>query len=219
MAGLLFTTSGDRFTATHAKKGAKHYRYYGTTTDQPTRLPAREVEQVVILGVMAFLRDEEKILSLVQDRKAARVVEVLALAKAAAGRIEQANASVREAVQDVRIGDVGLTIKLRKELLELEEDISFSIPAQLKRCGMAMRLVVKPQGRAEQLADQKLVALVAKGQDWFKRLASGRASSPKEIAAQESCSPAYATRLIWLAFLAPDIVEKIGGGGGSSRRS
>ena len=34
-------------------------------------------------------------------------------------------------------------------------------------------------------------------------------ASPKQIAEQEGCGPSYVSRLIWLAFLAPDIVEKI----------
>ena len=45
-----------------------------------------------------------------------------------------------------------------------------------------------------------------------KRLATGRSASPKLIAGQEGCTPPYVIRLIRLAFLAPDIVEKISRG-------
>ena len=96
--------------------------------------------------------------------------------------------------------------------IHVDEDLSFTVSVQLKRCGMAMWLIVRPQRSEAQPVDKKLVTVISKGQDWFKRLAAGKAESPKDIAEQERCTAPYVIRLIWLAFLAPDIVEKIGRG-------
>ncbi|OYY61514.1 MAG: hypothetical protein B7Y51_10010 [Burkholderiales bacterium 28-67-8] len=48
-----------------------------------------------------------------------------------------------------------------------------AVPVQLKRCGMAVRLVVRAAGSPIDLAvDGGLVALIGKARDWFDRLRS-----------------------------------------------
>ncbi|MDO9314893.1 MAG: hypothetical protein Q7T97_10155 [Burkholderiaceae bacterium] len=92
-----------------------------------------------------------------------------------------------------------------------EADHLKSVPVQLKRCGMAVRLIVGPAGEsATRGTDAKLVALISKAPDWFERLSSGRCDSVQAIAQQEQiASSSYVTRVIYLAFLAPDLVQRI----------
>lgn len=93
-----------------------------------------------------------------------------------------------------------------------DEDLHMvEVPVQLKRCGMAVRLIVRPEGEsAARGVDAKLVALIAKAHDWFERLSSGRCDSVQAIAQQEQIATvAYVMRVIHLAFLAPDIVQAI----------
>ncbi|MDL2336885.1 MAG: hypothetical protein QFE16_03500 [Pseudomonadota bacterium] len=54
-------------------------------------------------------------------------------------------------------------------------------------------------------------ALIAKAQDWFERLSSGRGEAVQSIANKEQITGSYLTRVIYLAFLAPDIVQRIAG--------
>ena len=54
-----------------------------------------------------------------------------------------------------------------------------------------------------------LLNAVARGHQWFKELASGRAASVREIAKREGVYDSYVKRLIPLAFLAPEIVRRI----------
>lgn len=83
-------------------------------------------------------------------------------------------------------------------------------PAQLKRCGMAMRLVLPSTGQQPRRgADPKLVGLLTKAHDWFERLRLGQCDSVQEIAREEQVTGSYVARVIQLAFLAPDIVQKI----------
>ena len=153
------------------------------------------------------MRDEARLLGALGERPSAVIAQALARAKACADG-DMGRGALSAVIEEVQISDVGLAIKVRPEALG--EQVSFSIPAQLRRCGMAMRLVVAPQGaHPTRPADRKLVALIAKGQDWFKRLANGQAGSPQAIGDQEGCAAPYVTRLIGLAFLAPDIVERI----------
>ena len=75
---------------------------------------------------------------------------------------------------------------------------------------MAVRLIVHgPRGETRRSPDAKLVGLLAKAQDWLGRLTSGRSTSIAAIAAEAGVGPWYVTRVMYLALLAPDIVQRI----------
>lgn len=93
------------------------------------------------------------------------------------------------------------------------EPIWLTVPAQLKRCGMAIRLIVQAPDVARQRApDLKLLALLAKAHAWFRQLSTGDATSMTVIANEEEVGAPYVSRVVYLAFLAPDIVQQISKG-------
>ena len=87
---LLVSERGNRFTPSHANKGARRYRYYveqlpaadaaGTLTGTAVRLPAKEIEDAAIAGVRAFLSDHRGLLYRLGDVPASQTAEVLAAA-------------------------------------------------------------------------------------------------------------------------------------------
>lgn len=88
-----------------------------------------------------------------------------------------------------------------------------TLPIQLKRCGMAMRLIVDARGKRDcRGPDPKLVALLTKANQWFARLTAGESSSILSIAQSEKVSSSYVVRVLYLAFLAPDIARAIARG-------
>ena len=78
----------------------------------------------------------------------------------------------------------------------------------LKRCGRAMRLI-SASADATRAADPKLIALLSRAQDWFERLATGKATALEVIAKEEKVTSSWVARVIHLAFLAPDIARAI----------
>jgi len=54
--------------------------------------------------------------------------------------------------------------------------------------------------------------VIAQAQEWFRLLASGNAASTEEIAGREGCTASYVIRVVQLAFLAPDLVDRIARG-------
>ncbi len=93
--------------------------------------------------------------------------------------------------------------------MDAEQDLHLlTVPIQLKRSGLAVRLIVSGEMR-ERGAEPRLIQLLAKGHDWFERLVSGKAKNLMEIAEKESVQSNYVTRVINLAFLAPDIIKAI----------
>lgn len=60
LSGRLFDETGRRLVPSHARKGPRRYRYYVTPADTPgpvLRLPANEIEQLVIDAVIDWARD------------------------------------------------------------------------------------------------------------------------------------------------------------------
>jgi hypothetical protein len=83
-----------------------------------------------------------------------------------------------------------------------------TIPARLKRAGIEMRLVVD-DGSEPANVDPGLVRLLLRAHVIRARLLEEPSLPLKEIAAEEGISSSYVTRLLRLAFLAPDIVMAI----------
>lgn len=90
---------------------------------------------------------------------------------------------------------------------------ALDVPLAWTRRGRAIRLILPCTGTpSTPEPDATLVALLAKAEDWFARLASGRRDGIQAIAREERVSSSYVTRVIYCAFLAPDLVTRIRAG-------
>ena len=70
-----------------------------------------------------------------------------------------------------------------------------------------MRLVVRDQSTEARAPDAGLVALLTRANRWFAALRSGESDSIESLAKEHRQAGRDVTRTIYLAFLAPDIVE------------
>jgi len=79
-----------------------------------------------------------------------------------------------------------------------------------KHCGLGMRMLIdgRPAGNRVE-PNEKLIRLIATAHRMFERLADGKGLKMKEIAEQEGYGDSYATRIMRLAFLSPDITAAI----------
>ena len=225
LAGLVFDDQGHRIQPTHTKKGVRRYRYYiraaeHSTDQRALRIPAPELEGAVLGALTSYLRDEEQVLKAmegvsardVQDRlrRAVRLAEDLE-AGTAASRIEM----LRRLVARITVGAEQLEIVLRMTTMwgsdaTPDESTTIVVPVQLKRCGLAVRLIVRgPEEERARGPDPRLIALLVKAQRWFALLKSGERPSVLAIAQEHGTASADVTRVIYLAFLAPNIVQRI----------
>lgn len=239
LAGLLVDEFGNKLTATHAVKVGKRYRYYTSKPsvargahNQPVsgyRIPASEIEPVVLREIIAFLRDANRLTDAlgfgqatpdVIDRMRTGGLRLASTVQAALPGLQRE--LIEETVADVELTEAGFEIHLnpdalRRQLLSEpasgEGDVAvvvIKVAAQLTRHGMANRLVVKEQARrADGVSDEPLIRAIACGRAWFEELASGRASSFGEIAARVGVTDRYVSRIVDLAFLAPDVVGAV----------
>ncbi|MBR0680352.1 recombinase family protein [Roseomonas eburnea] len=89
--------------------------------------------------------------------------------------------------------------------------ITLTEPVALRRAGREMALLVGSTVAADR-SDPSLVRLIAKAWALREALVSNTAPSLTAVAMELGISQSYATRLVRLAWLAPDIVEAILGG-------
>lgn len=225
LSGRVFDEDGQALRASHTKKGQRRYRYYIDASDptdltesedanqSPLRVPANDLEKLVQGCLMQWLKDEAQILRHLKDLEARQVQQTLLRARHLA---DQLHANMREHLPDcvervvICAESVKLTIRLSCIGLDSTQQAELHIPVKIKRYGMAVRLIVNAPGALMRRSpDAKLIAILKKSQDWLDRLTSGKNQGVADIAAAESVSTSYVTRVIYLSFLAPDIVDLI----------
>jgi hypothetical protein len=87
-------------------------------------------------------------------------------------------------------------------------DKVLEVPFTLRRRGVEARLVIAGDQRASTL-DRKLIATLAQAHEWMARLSSGQQVSIASLARELGLDDGEISRVLPLAFLAPDIVSAI----------
>jgi site-specific DNA recombinase len=238
LTGLVFDEHSNPLTPTHAKKGERRYRYYSSlallkegrqAAPDAIRLPAHELENAVLQALCRFMKDESRLLEwmatrgivaaaqvrgrLQQVHKVAEQMRVMnpagkiTLLQRVANRVTVQANKIQIGINTAAIWDDNASNSDNAESREATTLIE--VPVQLKRCGLTVRMIVRVPGHASSRVDPKLIGLIGKAHDWFERLSSGRRDGVIAIAKEESISNDYISRVINLAFLAPDIVQRI----------
>jgi site-specific DNA recombinase len=225
LAGLLFDEQGDRFVPTHSKKGTRRYRYYVSANlhegveranhESGLRLPAHELEAAVVNSITDFLSDESRLLDWVNsrtDRPPLQWRDINYEAKRITkGLQEEAKQWLPKVVERIVVYADRIEVGFKANALtgiEDEELVWLSTPYTIKRRGLAMRLILNYEAQAA-TPDARLLELIAKGHRWLARLTSGASNGVGAIGREEGVSTSYVTRLMYLAMLAPDIIQRI----------
>jgi len=237
LAGKLFDEDGEPLYSTGAKgRHGGRYRYYvsrelvrrgGSSAgrEKNWRLAARELEQSVVVSAKRILSGQTAIATTLQEAGVSldEIQSVLKAAEAKRALLEsrpQAATTIAELVKRVDLRKNGMEISIDLESLLPAESmvkqarlLTFArfVPLQMKRRGVAMRLVIGG-GVSTRKTDPTLLKAVARGHKWFNELVSGRAAFTREIAARERVNERFVRRLIPLAFLSPTIVQAISEG-------
>lgn len=85
--------------------------------------------------------------------------------------------------------------------------VTLTVSARLQRSGIGKRMIIAGQTATE--TDPTLVKLLLKAFDLQAALLAGNGSSLEQIAARHGINSSYATRLLRLSFLSPEIVRRI----------
>ncbi len=232
LVGKLFDESGGGLTPSHAVKSKRRYRYYvsrsliaGTANDSENgwRLPAAEIERSVATAAATVLDDRAAILADIEQSGSdtSQIKSILDAASAWSTRLRseaEAAQALELLISRVELRPDGIRLSMNLPIGPSEKlagsrptglNLTRLIPMQMRRRGIEMKFVVNGDSKASLRTDPALLKMIARAHCWFDDLASGRASSMVEIGKREKVGKRYVSRIIRLAFLAPDIVEQI----------
>ena len=210
LSGILTDPEGRPMAPVHTSKGSKRYRYYvsrlapGDDKATAVRIPARELERMVIDAVTAELADAPPN----EKATADAIVEARKRAAELANQLAEPTISAqREALLElkakVQLEAEAITISL--ELPWQETRRSTSIPARLVRRGADLKLVTSPgSDRTQREPDPVLLRLVAHGVAAREMLVEG-----KNRPMVGDYSRRHLNRLVKISYLAPDIIAAI----------
>jgi len=219
LTGLLFDDRGNRMSPSHAKKkNGQRYRYYVSQAI----LQHRPDEAGSLKRISA-----QTIEDLVTDRVGRIVRPTEAGQSFNTEPLTIAHEQVSQHVHRIMIGKEMVTLSLVKGRLDpaslrirldqsdlLSEDhagLQIRIPIRLKAWG-GEKIIEGPNGgspTAQAHVDASLTTALTRAFSWREQFAGGSARSLEEIAARERWTEAYVRQVIELAFLAPDIIERI----------
>jgi site-specific DNA recombinase len=232
LAGKLFDESGEPLYACGASKMTRRYRYYvsresiqgsAVKTKKGWRLPALEIERAVASASRQMLGDRPAIATTLQEAGVpiGDLQSALDAAERKSERLaldEQVAHELRDLIDRVQLEGGGIRVSLNLKRLIAEPidtgdptslTMTRFIPMEIKRRGVEIRLVIEGEAARAPRPDPALLKAIARGRQWFKELASGRAASVGEIAQREGVYDSYVKRLIPLALLAPEIVQRV----------
>jgi DNA invertase Pin-like site-specific DNA recombinase len=237
LTGLVYDETGDRLSPTHANKKGCRYRYYISkrlvirigSTEDGWRLPAKELDRAVTQMVVDFLRDELRTIDALDLIGAApdRMRTILCRAAAIADDLnreppESKRRLLRRLLHRVTIHKGSIHIALKRSGLggmvfgktsdsaaSSEGLIEFTVPTVLKRRGVEAKLVVSTAQGEIAAPDENSIAMLVRAHRWLDQLAKGEIGSAREISRREKIDTSEISRIIRLAFLAPDIVEAV----------
>jgi site-specific DNA recombinase len=244
LAGLAFDDSGERLTPTHAVKKGTRYRYYVSKSliteaakdhSQGRRIPAGNLENLVIGRVRVFLADEGALLSAIgnAEQNGAEQKRLIARGRQISGEFPTLTPDAARSILlaivsriDIRPEHVEIRVYRHRlhDLLQAQslepsladrapashpgDILKLKVKARLQRAGREMKLVVhNAEDRAA--ADPGLLRIVARAHDFQERLIQDPDLTVPAIASQERLTIGYLSRLLRLPSLAPDIVTAI----------
>ena len=234
LTGLLYDEQGNRISPHYCVKQGRRYRYYVSRNPggrSEWRLPAGTIETVVVSGIVAFLKDQRQVIDQVIPAQVINdgVERMLARAKDLGNQLETGTASQRRSTLVDLVDRVGLSQervrvelqrsgllqKLRDEIDDLPVDdtedasVVIELPVTFKRRGVETKIVIAGEENAASTPDPALINAVTSANRWFADLKTGKVRSVKQLAESVGVDKGDVSRILPLAFLAPDIVEAI----------
>jgi site-specific DNA recombinase len=199
-----------------------------SNTGAGLRISAHEIERHVVTAIAMFVADSPKMIAELCPGDAPPSVAnaITKRARILGEELKTGGGSdhyetVRALIARVQVDDNAISVKLNRKSLLKQLDIPFDedsaaavtslelkMPAELRRLGKEKRLIVAAHA-AKTNRDASLIKAIVRGHEWFGMLKNRMVPSITDLAKVEDVQRTYPSRIIPLAFLAPDITEAI----------
>jgi len=255
LAGLIVDADGNKLIATHATKQGNRYRYYISKAlhdgrmrgrlgrdrlmtleaegREVWRLPAPEIEAVVVREIRQLLLDEIRLTEMVttiepdrpwpvSDRsKFSRTAKATAAVLAGHDPVASRTLILRliariEVARDtisIALNSSGLMAVLGFQMANTPtphvDEPKLTIPVTLHRRGVETKLVLMNGGIPQSEPDQTLIRALARARRWMGDLIAGVHPSVVKLAEAYRTDARYVARHLPLACLSPKIIDQI----------
>ncbi len=211
LSGKILDDAGDALAPSHAKNHGRRYRYYvspqcGTETKRRWRLPAAELERVVLAVARKALLNEKGIALAAECREipGPQIRELLRVcAKAAEGSPPEIYASIEKAI----VADREINVRILVQWGEVTVPVEQAVAMHTRRRGIEARLVLNQSPTTR--ADPAIAKALGRAHAWFDLLVNGKAHTMQGLGREQGLAQSYVSRHIKLAFLAPDVIEAL----------
>lgn len=195
-------------------------------SEKALRFPASEIEDVVVEEIRQLLQSRQRLLDAfgTPPDEATKLEGVLSLLdRRLPLLLDNVGSAVVTIVKRVEVQDYGLDVHVGKRALrvliteatgaetDLYDDIFvLRVEVQFLKYRGKVRLVL-PSGspHAKQVEIPSLIKAIARACEWVDQVVKGQALNQRAIAASIGINERYISRILPLAFLAPDITEAI----------
>jgi site-specific DNA recombinase len=230
LAGIIQDAHGRKMTPSHAVKKGKRYRYYvthsaGLTTQGPpaARLPAFDVERIVIEHIRALLNDRLQMHGLVSaaTKDAAAMAGAIAQAADVARLLDSTHGKrsiVTTLTSSVHVQESQLLVCIDRAallrrigvLIEQElEPIELVAPAVKIRNGLETKLIIPGAKGSSGGQNKELAALLIEARATLEYVLAQPERTITELAREKHQCRKRMTQLVRIAWLAPSIVRMI----------
>jgi site-specific DNA recombinase len=206
------------------------------TASYALRIPAAEIEQLVAARLGQFLSEPARVMEALAGRfeSAAEHRDLLQRAAALAANwpeltLPQMRAMLVAIIKRIVVGVDRVEVELLPSRLaavlpedmpepllpgsatDNEQPILLPIPAQFRRAGLGIRMLIDEPGSPGRAAkpDPKLIKLLARAHLFHRKLGESSAAHLDDIATGLGLTSSYLTRVSRLSYLAPDITRAI----------
>ena len=228
LAGKLFDETGDRLTPSHTQKNGKRLRYYISrrlVTDRRRnhadawRLPAREIETGIAAVLRRYLMKPAVVTELINEVKASEICGLQARLQHIALDCDPDRGAELWAplLRRADLGQGRILLRVNRKLLAERlgiktERISLqgrliAAPFKMQRRGVETKIIL---GTATPRTDPVLVKNMLTARRWYEAIRKGAAFSV--VAGREKTTTSRIQQMIGLAFLAPEILDRIAAG-------
>nr|WP_298894678.1 recombinase family protein [uncultured Altererythrobacter sp.] len=236
LTGKLFDHQGEPLIPVHTCKPAgesgarRRYCYYvsksahhdaGSGLGSSLRIPAKEVEQVARVGLAEALADPLKVLAQLDPGLPPHLYQVTAnrIMKLKEKIDVDGKRSARKILERLVVHPHKLELILSVQALAsiLEIELHADAPAflrhesnvRLTRSGHSLKLVDESGVSASSTTpDRTLINLLIQAKRWWDELAKGETDIAK-LSRREGVTASWMTRVVRLAFLAPEVIEAL----------
>jgi DNA invertase Pin-like site-specific DNA recombinase len=226
LAGLLFDDKDNPMSPSHAVKNKKRYRYYTSQAliqnkkeklGSITRIPAGEIETIVLNKVKAFFNNDNKLMQHL-SLDTIKALPTIEECKDISVNLDSHPDQLRKLITKVKVSENNILIKLSmKEILQtlcLEatqglQEINLKEKVKLRQCGREKKLIISESVVTTPELNPSLVKAISRAYVWNQMLLNREVKSVNQLSRIERISCRYIRHILPLSALSPKVIDTI----------